>query len=314
MLPFRIPQPQDLQWVSPLLDVDQIPLCDYSFPALYCWREAFQHTICLWEGRLLTHLTSVLGSSYLWPVGQGDPAAAIGALARDAQERGEPLRLVCVPPAAIDWLTRTYPGVFTVTETRDSFDYFYQVDKMADLSGKKLHGKRNHIHRFDELCPDWTFAPITWADIPACRELDALWYAQNLARPSTPGEASLNRERHALDLALTEFDRVGLSGGLIRAAGRVVAFSLGSRLTSQIYNIHFERADASLQGAYPAIAREMARWVRETQPDVQFLDREDDMGLPGLRKAKLSFFPHHMGENYSAVGAESFLPHGMSNG
>ena len=81
-----------------------------------------------------------------------------------------------------------------------------------------------------------------------------------------------------------------------------------------MYNIHFERADASLQGAYPAIAREMARWVRETQPAIRFLDREDDMGLPGLRKAKLSFFPHHMGENYSAVAAEGFLPHSASIG
>lgn len=310
MLPFRLPQPQDRQWVSPLLSAESVPLCDYSFPALYCWREAFQHTICPYEGRLLTHLISVLGSSYLWPVGQGDPARAMGALARDAWERGQPLRLVCVPPVAKDWLIQTYPGIFTVTETRDSFDYLYDVEKMADLSGKKLHGKRNHIHRFDELCPDWTFAPITWADIPACRELDERWYAQNLARPNSPGEASLNRERHALDLALTEFDRIGLSGGLIRAGGRVVAFALGSRLTSQIYNIHFERADATLQGAYPAIARETARWVRSTQPEVSFLDREDDMGLPGLRKAKLSFFPHHMGENYSAIGVDGFLPGG----
>lgn len=305
MLPFQPPQPQDRQWVTPLLTADEVPLCDYSFPALYCWQDAFQHTICPFEGRLLTRLVSVLGNSYLWPVGSGDAAPAIAALAQDAQERGEPLRLVCVPPKEAAWLAATYPGVFTITETRDSFDYIYDLEKMSTLSGKKLHGKRNHIHRFDELCPGWTFAPMTPADIPACRELDELWYQQNLTRPNTPGQLSLAKERHALDLALTQFHQIGLEGGAIRFEGRVVAFALGSRITSRMYNIHFERADATLQGAYPAIAREMARWVRETYPGLQYLDREDDMGLPGLRKAKLSFFPHHLGENVSAV-AERF--------
>ena len=111
---------------------------------------------------------------------------------------------------------------------------------------------------------------------------------------------ALGHEREAVETALAQMDELGVTGGLIRAEGRVVAFSLGSLTTQDCYNVHFEKAYGELQGAYAVINREMARWVRATFPQVAYIDREDDMGLEGLRKAKLSYYPDILLEKYSA--------------
>ena len=113
-------------------------------------------------------------------------------------------------------------------------------------------------------------------------------------------DANLGHERDAVNTALSHMEELGISGGLIRAGGQVVAFSLGSLTTADCYNVHFEKAYGEIQGAYAVINREMARWVRSTFPQVAYLNREDDMGLEGLRKAKLSYYPDILLKKYSA--------------
>ena len=113
-------------------------------------------------------------------------------------------------------------------------------------------------------------------------------------------DESLLRERQAVCTALAHMDELGLVGGLIRAGGRVVAFSLASPITERCFDVHFEKAYADLQGSYAVINRELARYLRAAYPGIAYLNREDDMGLPGLRKAKLSYFPDILLEKYTA--------------
>ena len=105
----------------------------------------------------------------------------------------------------------------------------------------------------------------------------------------------------ALRLALAHYDELGLEGGLIRVYGEVVAFTIGDILSSDTYDVHFEKAYGERQGAYAAINQQFARWVREHHPQVRYLNREDDMGVEGLRKAKESYYPDRMVEKHSAV-------------
>lgn len=289
MIPFSEPGLSDKGWVVPLLQGEGLALCDYSFPVLSCWRETYQFQIAPLRERLLVHLQTALGSSYLWPAGIGDPAPAVEALRRDAAQRGEPLRLVGLTEEHGSWLSQRYPGQFALSDSRDGYNYLYETRRLAELKGKKLHAKRNHIHRFEEACPNWVCAPLTDRDIPDCLAMEREWYAAALLREGHPD--SLTGEHRAITQALTHRTALGLEGVILREAGKLLAFSLGAPLTETVFDVHFERAWGELPGAYAMVNRAFARWVQERYPAALYLNREDDMGLPGLRKAKLSYHP-----------------------
>ena len=274
LIPFHSPDASDSTWVRPLLQSEGLALCDYSFPVLFCWKDAYGFQYAPLGKRLLVRLTSSLGHSYLWPAGEGDPTPALDALTQDARAEGQ---------------------------ARDGFDYLYSVDRLADLPGKKLHAKRNHIHRLDEACPGWTWAPLTQADIPACLAMDAAWHQDALTRETVRGLSTLDDEHRALVLALEHLPALGLEGIVLRWQDTLLGFTLGAPLTETIFDVHFERARGEIQGAYPAVNRSFARYIRQKYPHIRYLDREDDMGLPGLRKAKLSYAPDYLQVNFSAV-------------
>lgn len=301
MIDFHAPALADKAWVDELLALGNYRGCDYNFTNLYVWQRAYRFGIARVENFLMTHLHGRAGCSYMYPAGSGDIAAAIRALEADAAERGEPLRLVCLTPPQMAELEEFFPGRFTCTADRDGYDYLYDIDRLADLGGKKLHAKRNHIHRLDEACPGWTWAPLTPEDVAPCLAMDAAWHQAALARETVRGLSSLDDEHNALVLALEHFQTLGLEGIVLRWQGEILGFTLGAPLTETIFDVHFERARGEVQGAYPAVNRSFAQYVRQRHLQVRYLDREDDMGLPGLRKAKLSYYPDYLQVNYCAV-------------
>lgn len=301
MITFRTPIPADRAWVLPLLQKEGLTLCNYSFPVLFCWKDAYQFQLARLGSRLLVRLNSSAGHAYLWPAGEGDPVPALEALTQDAHQLGEPLRLICLTLYHKNWLEDRWPGRFSLTETRDGFDYLYAVDRLADLPGKKLHAKRNHLRRFDDACPGWTWSPLTQTDIPDCLALDQTWYQEAMTREAPEGSLStLDDEHRALNLALTHRTELCLEGIVLRWQGSLLAFALGAPLTGTVYDVHFERALGTIQGDFAAVNQSFARFIRETHPQIRYLNREDDMGVPGLRKAKLSYYPDYLQVNFCA--------------
>ena len=301
MIDFRTPQPSDKAWVDALLAQADYRGCDYNFTNLFVWSRAYGQEIAQVNGFLVTHLCGRMGCSYMYPAGSGDLAAAIDILAREADERRQPLRLVCLTTRQMEELDRLMPGRFAYEADRDGFDYLYDIDRLADLTGKKLHAKRNHINRFMDNNPSWVYEEITPQTLPECLEMDKEWYRRSMAREGAAEERDLGDEGIALRTAMDHYHALGLEGGLIRVYGEVVAFTMGDRLNSDTYDVHFEKAYGELQGAYAMINREFARWVRAKHPDVRYLNREDDMGVEGLRKAKESYHPDRMVEKYAAT-------------
>lgn len=302
---FQVPALSDRNWVLSLLRAEGLPLCDYSFPVLYCWQDAYRFKLARLGGRLLIRLHSSLGHSYLWPAGEGDPTPALQILARDAEDHDEPLRLIALTLYHKNWLAAHFPGRFIFEENRDSFDYLYTVGRLAQLPGKKLHAKRNHLHRFDQLCPGWSFTPLTQADIPGCLTMDQTWHASALTREEAPGLSSLAEEQRALRLALDHWQALGLEGGVLRWQGDILGFTLGAPLTETVFDVHFERARSDIQGAYAAVNRSFARQIAQLHPQVHYLNREDDMGIAGLRKAKLSYYPDDLEVKFCAVASRA---------
>jgi hypothetical protein len=303
MIHFHDPKLSDQTWVRPLLRAEGLTLCSYNFVTLFCWKDAYRFQLARLNDRLLVRLQSFYGHAYLWPAGEGDPLPAIDALAQDAASFGEPLRLIGLTRYHKNWLTANCPDRFAFALVRDGCDYLYSVDRLADLPGKKLHAKRNHIHRLDDSCPGWTWSPLTDDLLPRCVAMDAEWYAQAKGRETQDSLVTLTEEHEALRLALTHRKELGLEGVVLTWKDRVLGFSLGAKLTDRVFDVHFERAWGEIQGTYPAVNRSFAQHIRQTYPQVRYLDREDDMGVPGLRKAKLSYYPDYLQVNFCGIHA-----------
>lgn len=240
---------------------------------------------------------------YMYPVGTGDPKPVLDTLMADAHSRGIPFRMLGMTKEETELVESLYPGKFHFCPNRDSFDYIYDIDRLTDLAGKKLQQKRNHVNRFLREHPEWHTEPITQENLPVCRNFVENWYAQHLLENP---HADFKMEQVALDRVFRHFDTLGMEGLLLYVENQVAAMTLGNNLSPDTWDVNFEKADPNVEGAYPMVNREYARYIKGTHPEIRFLNREDDMGLPGLRKAKESYYPDILLEKYTATLLESY--------
>ena len=264
--------------------------CAYSFVNLYLWG---RQQAAIVNDQLVIFSQFDRKSVYTFPSGCADPKSALDAIIQDAGERGIPCRLVGLSQEDCARLEQLYPGKLKYHFDRDTFDYVYDINDLADLPGRKFQKKRNHLNRFRQQNPDHTLEPITAENLPEAEALVAQWYA---LREEADPLSDFHMEKAAIGKALRHMAELEMEGLLLRTAEGVVAMTLGSRLSDDTFDIHFEKALDAADGAYPAINNGFARYLRDKYPDIRFLNREDDLGIEGLRKAKLSYNPHHMVE------------------
>lgn len=264
--------------------------CEYSFANLYLWGRQKYAKI---DGFYVFFSQFSRRSVYPFPVGTGDVKPVLDAIIDDAAKRGIPCRITGMDESECRLLDELYPGKWRIHCDRDSYDYVYAIDDLADLKGKKYQKKRNHLNKFRANHPDYTAVPITRENMGDVKEMTKLWYEQKQAQEPT---MDFHMERSALYKALDHMDKLGMEAMALVDAEKVIAITLGSRLAEHAFDIHFEKAFADIDGAYTAINYEFSRYLRKKYPDVQYLNREDDLGLEGLRKAKLSYYPHHLTE------------------
>lgn len=176
-----------------------------------------------------------------------------------------------------------------VMPTDIAWDYVYERESLATLKGKKLHGKRNHINKFLAMHPDYEYCQLDASMIDECIGLYEKWISE---REDT---AELEDERKSVALALRNMERLGLTGGAIYVDGKLSAFTVGERLREDMQLIHIEKADTEIDGLYPMINQQ---YVLHECQEVTYINREEDMGHAGMRKAKRSYYPAYMVEKY----------------
>ena len=176
-----------------------------------------------------------------------------------------------------------------ISTDRDHYDYIYSREKLCTLAGKKLHAKRNYINRFKT--GNWSYEPITQANLPDCRVMQQEWCKTN----NCCTDADKRDECCAVQQAFRHFDELGFTGGCLRQDGQVVAYTIGEPLNSNTFIVHIEKAFADIPGAYPMINQQ---FVEHAMKDFEYVNREDDVGDEGLRKAKLSYYPERLLEDY----------------
>ena len=272
--------------------------CEYSFANLYLWgrqQVAFLHGC-------VAFFSHYYGRSvYPYPIGNGDRRAVLEEILRDAKDRGIPCRITGMRDADRAELESWFPEKFHIRSSRDSFDYVYAIDDLADLKGRKYQKKRNHVNRFRTEHPDFQIVPLTQCNMSLAQNMLNDWF---LCRMNSDPEGDYLLENIALARACQNYTGLQMDGILLMDQGKVLAVTMGSRMSPDTFDIHFEKAREDVDGAYTAVNCEFARYLRLKYPDAAFLDREDDLGLGGLRKAKLSYNPHHLVEKYTATYLE----------
>ena len=177
-------------------------------------------------------------------------------------------------------------------------DYVYNAEDLINLSGRKFHGKKNHLNQFYKDYPLAEYSPITPEIIPQCLELLDLWYETQINDPEfVPLRENLACEKNAIHEVFNDFNYFGIKGGAILFGNKVAAFTFGEKLNSDTAVIHVEKAAPEIRGAFTAINQNFAanEWA-----NVNFINREEDMGIEGLRRAKESYRPVKMIEKFYA--------------
>ena len=268
--------------------------CEYSFSNLFLWG---RQEIAFVENCVVFFSHFFGRSVYPYPLGTGDKKAALEAILADSRQRGIPCRITGMTEADRQELEDLFPGLFSIRPARDSFDYVYTVDALADLKGKKLQKKRNHVNRFRTEHPEYRVEPICCENVARIQHMVNDWY---VSRKLSDPEGDYFLESLAMAKAFRHYDALNMEGIALLEGDRVLAVTMGSIMAPDMMDVHFEKAVEDVPGAYNTVNAEFARHIRLKFPEVRFLNREDDMGLEGLRTAKLSYLPDHMIEKYQA--------------
>lgn len=268
-----------------LLRTRQSHGCEYSLTNLILWgrqRAAF------FNGFLVIFSQFGKSSIYPFPAGTGDVKPVLDAIIHDAKKRGILCRITCLSPEDCMLLEELYPGKLRFYPDRDGCDYVYKIEDLAELKGRKFQKKRNHVNRFWQNHPNCKAEVLTRENLPLAQKMLDDWFAAQDAADD------YHLEQLALRRAFDHREELDLQGMLLTENGQAIAFTLGSPLSETVFDIHFEKALDGFDGSYAAINQAFARHLKEKYPQLESLNREDDMGLPGLRKAKLSYQPDRL--------------------
>ena len=287
MLKFKKTEIEDIEVFKKYIGFSGELSCESAFVNLLIWQSAYNNMWAEEDGQLIIKSGKGEDSSYRLPFGN-DFLKGINLI---REYSGEEYPDFWVQEGKrLDNFKAKFGDKYVFEENRDAFDYIYLREDLANLSGKKYHGKRNHISAFSKK-HNWSFKPITaenTEDVKLCAEK---WYKENADRE----DKYLRCEKQGVITILDNMELLGVRGGAVYVDGKVVAFTLGSRISDEIFDIHIEKALSDYAEGYTVINREFARTLTE----YKYINREDDMGLEGLRKAKLSYKPAILLKKYA---------------
>lgn len=283
----------DRDWINEKLKEDSLGACEYTFANNYIWAGVYSVQVGKVYGCGVIRYKIQKNYKYSFPFGNGDKKAVIELLKGICAAHHHKLGIYPVAEADRLKLTEWFPGEFEISPDRDKFDYVYTVEKLSSLKGKKLHGKRNHIARFMDD-GDWHYEEMSKGNIAECRKMAKEWISMR----SEKWNEEMEQEIGVLDVAFSHFNELKLRGGVLYKSGKIVAFTIGEQLNHDTFVVHFEKAFPDLQGAYPMINQQFV--LHEAQ-DFLYVNREEDTGDLGLRKAKLSYYPDILFKKYDAV-------------
>ena len=286
---FKRPELEDKELINYYFAKAPGRSCERTFVNVYLWSRHYKVKFAVIEDALVFRDEGD-GFAFSYPAGKDEAVKkALEALMEYCRERKCPFRLYNVTEEHFAQLCGWFPDRFQIRYDRDAADYVYETEKLATLAGKKLHGKRNHINKFKALYPDWSYESLNDDNVEECFQMALKWRNQN----GCDDDVEKNAEMCVTLNSLRLYKELGLRGGVLKIGEKIVAFSVGEPLCSDTFVVHIEKAFPDIEGAYPMINQQ---FVLHECMDYTYVNREEDTGAEGLRKAKLSYRPVFMVE------------------
>lgn len=284
---------------------------EYSFTTLYMWAGIFHsfYRLVPHNGQSFLLVKSRRSANaplqFLYPMStQGPvPPQTACAVLKEVTE-GLPFAIGALSAEEALQLSGQKECSTVVQEDRNSFDYVYEASALATLKGKKLQSKRNHLHAFLKDYPNYRLLPITPSTIPDCLEMNDKWCQMMGCRY----DLQLGQETCAVHRAFRGYRELGLEGMMLLVDDEIIAYTIGEIFNKDTLLVHIEKAFPQYRGAYQLINREFVLYILSKYPNVKYVNREDDAGDEGLRKAKLSYRPTFFVEKQIAFIPEQSRP------
>lgn len=268
--------------------------CELSEINLLLWQELYDFTFCIKDGVLYTK-NCVNGETTFGLPFSKNIKEAIDVLEEYCEENNLPLNFFAAYGERFSLFKKSFGDMFFFKPIRDSFEYIYSQSELANLSGKKFHSKRNHISGFNKKF-EWCYEKLSEENVDDVKKMLAAWYNENRDKYNN----NMKAEETGLSYILDSNMYKRFCGGVIKVDGQVAAFTLGCKINDNVFDINIEKALQKFEGAYAMINNTFAK---NELTDFVYINREEDMGIEGLRKAKLSYKPVILLEKFLITGS-----------
>jgi hypothetical protein len=293
MFSFKLIKLEDRAVLHPL--VSQIPyqLCNFTFTNMIIWGHLYSPAYSIIDGMLVIVSQPKEKLYFNFPFGQGEAKPVIDKLMQYAKEKEVAFKMINITDEMKMLLEVYYPNQFSFSLSRDYSDYLYHTHNLISLQGRKYQPKRNHINKFKNLYK-YQYSPMCENDIAECLQMHQQWTILHCKKSNF----TLDNEACATRKALQLFHKLELEGGVLRVEGKVIAFTLGQAINGTTFDICIEKALSDYEGAYPMINQQ---FLKHQLSGYTYVNREEDLGEEGLRKAKLSYHPFKLISKYKAT-------------
>lgn len=282
---------KDQAYINSFFGEHHYEQADCSFATLYLWQAAYGTQWAVEDDILFVRAGRGEDMFFMPPFAK-DPAdfpKGLRLIREHMEAAGRPFIIKASSPWEVEHIEANAPGKYVMTPDRDNWEYIYKTSDMISLPGKKFRMKKNHLNSFLRQYGDYQYETVTKENLDEVRAGLAEWFEKN---------GHIEEEEAAIERCFADWEALSMRGAVIRIYGKIAAFSAGTLLNERIAHIFFEKADPDIRGLYQAINRD---FLMHEFAETEFVNREEDLGEPGLRQAKMEYNPDHFAEKYDIV-------------
>lgn len=293
MLDFRKATAKDFSLLKEYFENYGTNGCDCNPANAIIWADKYNIQFCIKNNFMFKALFDEENKirGYCFPMGKGDLKPAIDEIVSDAKERNSELVFLVLTTEQCEKLQKVTGWDCEFEELFGDEDYIYRNYDLTNLPGKKYHAKRNHISKFNRLFPNWHFDLINEDNMKDAVTVVEKWCEKNNI------DKDDYYEYQAIMMAFENYKEFEMHGGILYAEDIPVAMTMGARINRKIFDVSFEKALVQYDGAYAKVNNEFAK----TLVGFELINREEDLGLESLRKAKLSYYPVEILKRFKGV-------------